>query len=465
MSWEFWSRAMYPRLVSRMIFPLHERLKRKPTYARLRELERTQWLSPAALRELQFRRLKQHLEFAYREVPYYQRVLAEHDLHPARIASFADFARLPSLTRDDIRRHADDLQPRTRIPGTQALSTGGSTGAPVTVMTDRAKASFGDAARLRAHRWFEVDVGAPEVVLWGSPLELSRQDVIRNIRDWLVSSTFLSAFDLGEAALARYARTLEEKRPAKIFGYASAVYLLARYLRRTGWSGRGDWPRVIFVTAEPLYPFQRSLIESVFGARVAVEYGARDAGLIANECPDGGLHVNAEGILVEIGGAADGATGAGGEVIVTNLDSWAMPIIRYRTGDIAEAGEEACRCGRGLPLLGPVQGRVTDFLVAPDGRVMHALAAIYVMREIAPVKEFQIIQEDLDRLHVRVVPEADYSRDTGAAIVEGFRGLFGPDISVAIDLVGAIECAPSGKFRYVISRVADEYLATTLGRP
>ena len=96
---------------------------------------------------------------------------------------------------------------------------------------------------------------------------------------------------------------------------------------------------------------------------------------------------------------------------------------------------------------------------------MHALAAIYVMREIMSVKEFQVIQDRLDRLQVRIVPEADYSRGTSAAIVSGFRTLFGSEVSVTIDLVDAIQCEPSGKFRYVISRVADEYLATTLGHP
>src|SRR5262245_25724504 len=308
MSGRLWSRTVHPLLVRRAIFPLHEWLKRKPTYACLAGLERSQWLSADSLRDLQFRRLKQHLEYAYREVPYYQRVMSEHTVRPAQITSFEDFARIPTLTREDIRRHYHDLVARCRIPGARPISTGGSTGAPVPVMPDRVKASFGDAARMRAHRWFGVDVGAPEIVLWGSPIELSRQDAIRSMRDWLVNSTCLSAFDMGEAALARYTQILEKKAPVKIFGYASAVYLLARYLRRVGWTPTAD-PPVIFVTAEPLYPFQRSLIESVFGARVAVEYGARDAGLIANECPHGGLHVNAEGIYVELDASTPGAGG------------------------------------------------------------------------------------------------------------------------------------------------------------
>jgi len=456
--------SLMPRaLVGRVLFPLHERLKGKPTYAYLRDLERTQWLSPGALRELQFRRLKEHLDFAYREVPYYQRVFAEHDLHPSRIASFEDFSRVPCLTREEIRRLRHELQPRRPVRGARAISTGGSTGAPVTVMTDPRKSSAGDAARLRAHRWFGVDVGVPEVVLWGSPIEGGRQDTVRNLRDRFINSTFLSAFDMGEAALARYVTALVRKKPAKIFGYASAVFLLARYLRRIGWTTPGSWPLAIFVTAEPLFPFQRALIESVFGAPVAVEYGARDAGLIANQCPAGGLHVNAEGILVELATADSGVPASSGEVIVTNLDSWAMPIIRYRTGDIAEAGGEACACGRGLPLLGQVQGRATDFLVTPDGRVMHALAAIYVMREIASVEEFQIVQEDTDRLRVLVVAERGDPRGTSAAIVGGFRGLFGPDVAISVDVVEAIPRAPSGKFRHVISRVAEEHLAATLG--
>ncbi len=139
---------------------------------------------------------------------------------------------------------------------------------------------------------------------------------------------------------------------------------------------------------------------------MGIEYGARDAGSLADECPQRGLHIEAESVLLE----TEGRTPDGlGEILVTNLYSPAMPIIRYRTGDMGELDEGACRCGRSLPLLKRVEGRRTDFLVTPSGRILHALAIIYVLREVAALKEFQVIQETVDRIRVIVVPEPGFS--------------------------------------------------------
>ncbi len=442
-------------LAGRVIFPLQERLKGKPTFRRLAELERTQWLTPDALAELTFCRVRRHLDWVYREVPHYRRLLDAHELPPSRIASLDDFARVPCLTKDDLQRRFDDLQPRTRLAGAQRVATGGSTGAPVTVLVDRERTAFTDAARLRAHRWWRADVGVPEVVLWGSPHELTKQDVVRTVRDRLLNSYLLSAFDLGEAALARYADAVRRRRPVKLYGYASALYLLARYLERTGFRSGDGWPRVVFTTAEPLYDFQRAVIERVFGAPAAVEYGCREGGLIANECPDGGLHVPAEGMHVEID-AADG--GARGEIVITNLDSWAMPIVRYRTGDIGELDTRPCRCGRGLPRLARVDGRSTDFLVTATGKVMHALAVIYILREAPALRAFQVVQETIDRVVVRVVPDDGFVPATATAIAARVRQLFDDAAEVEVAVVDAIERAASGKHRYVISRVVDHPL-------
>jgi phenylacetate-coenzyme A ligase PaaK-like adenylate-forming protein len=444
---------MHPLLVNRLFFPMQERLKGKRTHAKLRELERTQWLEPAALRELQFRRLRAHLEFAYREVAYYRRLLDEHELPPRRIGSLEDFARVPPLTKEIIRTRFDDLRPRTELRGVQRMSTGGSTGAPVSVLVDRERSAFTDATRLRAHRWFGVDMGVREVVVWGSPIELGRQDRIRAARDWVLNSKLLSAFDLGEESLAEYARVVRSVRPMKMFGYASALALLAGYMGREGWRAPAEWPRAVFTTAEPLYEFQRTVIGSTFGCPVAVEYGSRDGGLIANECPAGGLHIAAEGILVE--------AGEDGELLVTNLESFAMPIIRYRTGDIGSLDAGGCSCGRGLPLLGTVEGRRTDFLVLPDGRIMHALAVIYILREIAGVKEFQVLQERLEGITVTVVPDAGFDAQTQEDTASRLRRLLGAGVEVEFRLVESIP-RPSGKHRYVISRVADARIGALL---
>jgi phenylacetate-CoA ligase len=445
---------MHPLLARKIFFPLQERLKRKPTYRFLRELERSQWLSAAELHELQFHRLKEFLEFAYREVSYYRRLFDDLGVHPTQINSVTDFSRLPFLDKEKIRARTQDLKPKTPIPGTQKMSTGGSTGQPVAVYVDRERAAFTDAVRIRAQRWFGVEAGDREVALWGSPIELGRQDLIRDLRDRFVNSRFLAAFNMGEAQMAEYADFIQRYGPRRMYGYASAFYLLAEYLRSKNWRPPAEL-KVIFVTAEPLYDFQRALIEEVFGCAVASEYGARDAGLMANECPAGGLHIPAEGMLLEID--APDASGLG-DIVCTNLYSKAMPIIRYRTGDMGRLLDGGCACGRGLPRLESVEGRRTDFLVTPSGRVLHALAVIYPLRETPWVSQFQVVQETLDQVIVRVVPAGDFSIEQGRALQAKISAALGGEIKATVEAVADIAPLPSGKYRYVVSKIAEDFV-------
>ncbi|MGH7399180.1 MAG: phenylacetate--CoA ligase family protein [Candidatus Rokuibacteriota bacterium] len=444
---------MHPLLVSRVVFPLIEYAKRKPTHARLRELEQSERLAPETIRGRQLERLRRHLEFAYREVPYYTQLFDEHGVKPAAIERLEDLARIPCLTKDLIRARFADLQPRHRPRHVQARTSGGSTGAPVTVLVDMDRLGFTEAARLRAHRWFGVGMGAREVVLWGSSIELTAQDRIRRLRDRMINSRLLSAFDLGDESLGRYAEIIRRDRPQKLFGYASALHRLAAYLERTGWVREPGWPRAVFTTAEPLYDFQRATIEAVFGCPVSVEYGCREIGFVAAECPAGGLHVAAEGIVVE--------TLEDGEIVLTHLDARAMPMIRYRTGDVGSLVEGPCPCGRGLPRLGPIQGRVTDFIVTPRGKVVHALALIYVLREVPGVKEFQVVQDRVDYLTVTVVPGDGFDRSSQAAMTSRLAHVLDDAVRIEVALVGAIPRPPSGKHRHVISKVANGGLGVT----
>lgn len=448
---------MHPVIAGRLLFPLHEALKRKPTFRWLGRLEAMQWWPAERLEAYRLERLRALLGFAGERVPYYRDLFRRHDIVPAR-ATFEDLARIPPLTRQAVRERFADLQASPPAGPVQTLATGGSTGVPVTVLVDMARLGFGEAARLRAHRWFGLEPGEREIVLWGSPIEVTRQDAVRALRDRLLNSRLLSAFDLGEAALARYADALDRFRPAKIYGYASAIYLLARYLEARGRRPARS-PRGIFTTAEPLFDFQRATIERVFASPVGQEYGARDAGLIANECPAGGLHIPAEGVHVEIlGDRGDGV----GEITVTLFDSWSFPIIRYRTGDLGRLDTGACRCGRTLPRLGGVEGRHTDFLVTPDGRCLHALSAIYVLREAPRVAEFAVRQDALDHVVVSVVPAPGFSAADAAAIRTRLGAVLGPRVEVEVVQVAEIARAASGKFRYVVSAVAEEVLTRML---
>jgi phenylacetate-CoA ligase len=211
--------------------------------------------------------------------------------------------------------------------------------------------------------------------------------------------------------------------------------------------------KVAFVTAERLYDEQREQIQSTFGCRVANGYGGRDAGFIAHQCPAGGMHITAEDIIVEIvdNNGNPMPPGQSGEIVVTHLATADFPFIRYRTGDMGILDEDACPCGRGLPLLKEIQGRSTDFVVAQDGTVMHGLALIYILRDLPGVQQFKIIQESLALTRVLIVPLGQLTEESKVFIRDGFRARLGHNVQINVEVVSEILPERSGKFRYVIS--------------
>ncbi len=451
---------MNEALVRRVLLPLHERLKRKPTFARLRELARTQWLSPAELAEYRSARLRRLVGFAYDHVPYVRACMEERGLTPARVQSLGDLERLPFLTRDVLQERFDHLRARASLPRVHRRSSGGSTGTPVTVLVDMDRMGMGEAGRLRAQGWFGVEPGEREVVLWGTPARLSPAQIVQQVRDRLLNSRLLSAFDMGEEALGRHAAAMLRFQPRKIYGYASACHLLAAHFERHRLRPPAGL-KAVFTTAEPLFDFQRKTIEAAFGCRVAVEYGCRDGGLVALECPEGGLHVFAESMHVEI---LDPDAEGRGEIVLTNFDSLAFPIIRYRTGDIGSLDPTPCPCGRTLPTLRSVEGRRTDFLVTPSGRVLHALAGIYILRESPLVHEFRIIQDAIDHLTIEVVPTGPFTQADARALQAQFGDRFGSDVRVDVVCLDRIARTAAGKFRYVESRIAPAVLERLMQR-
>lgn len=447
--------SAYTWLVANVLFPLHEIAKHHDSVAVRRAHERSQWLQPAALEALQLARLRELLMHAGHAVPYYRRLFAEHGFRPEDLSSLDGLARIPLLTKADIRRAGDELAAADAV-GLSRFTTGGSSGEPLVFSIGRRRVSHDIAAKWRATRWWNVDIGDTEVVLWGSPIELGAQDRWRKVRDRLIRSHLYPAFDLSAANVGRLLDRLRELRPRHLFGYPSAWSLVAREAERRGVRLDDLGIRVAFVTAERLYPEQREVIARVFGCKVANGYGSRDAGFIAHECPSGGMHITAEDIVVEIVDS-DGRPvprGVSGEIVVTNLATRDFPFIRYRTGDVGVLASQACACGRGLPLLQEVQGRTTDFVVALDGTVMHGLALIYVLRELGGIEAFKIVQHSLQHTQVLVVPGPGFTPQHTERIVAGFRRRLGSSVAVDVEVVQEIPAEKSGKHRYVVSHVA-----------
>jgi phenylacetate-CoA ligase len=308
---------------------------------------------------------------------------------------------------------------------------------------------------MRARRWWGVQVGQPEVYLWGAPVELSKTDRIKVIRDRLINQLLLNAFEMSPRQMDEYIEAMEAWRPCSIYGYASSLALLAAHADRRGRRLNLSRLRVVNATGETLYPHQRELIERMFGVPAAVEYGARDAGLIALTSPKGQNLLMSETIILEVldEAGAPVAHGNVGEAVITNLDSEAQPFIRYRTGDMVRRTQEPCIDGRGLHVLSDIEGRKTDFIVRADGTVMHALALIYVIRNTEGVAQFKCIQHTVRDLEVLVVPDGRWSESSAQAIKAGLRQRLGDDLRIELGICDAIAPEASGKHRYVVSRV------------
>jgi phenylacetate-CoA ligase len=446
--------GVYTRFVSSVLFPLHERLKHHDTVAVRRRLEQTQWWSAQQLQALQVERLRALLTHAGRHVPYYRDLFARLGFDPAAMTAVADLQRLPLLDKPTIRANTEALK-SARARGLARFNTGGSSGEPLVFFIGRERVSHDVAAKWRATRWWGVDIGDPEIVVWGSPIELGAQDRVRALRDKLLRTELLPAFEMSEAKLDGFVAAIRARRPKMLFGYPSALSHIARHAGQRGQRMDDLGIRVAFCTSERLYDDQRAAIERVFGCKVANGYGGRDAGFIAHECPQGGMHLTAEDIVVEIVGP-DGRVlppSQAGEIVVTHLATSEFPFVRYRTGDVAVLDNRACPCGRGLPMLREIQGRTTDFVVAADGTVMHGLALIYILRDLPGVRQFKIVQEDLLHTRILVVPAEGFDDATESGIVQRARQRLGQQVHVTVERVGHIPPERSGKFRYVVSRV------------
>lgn len=454
--------SVLPIVAGRVIYPLHERLLRRPTFAFARELERSQWLSPDDIRALQRRKLRALLRHARQNVPFYRRRFDDAGIDGDGDDPMKILQRLPLLDKTGIRASLGDMLWHQAPGGLFQTSTGGSTGEPLILYVDRRRQACDQAARIRSHRWFGARPGDRELYLWGSPIEKRRSEDVKRLRDALFNQRLLDAFNMSPERMDAYLDEWDRFQPVSLFGYPSSIVLLVDHARSRGRRLDTRRLRAVFVTGEVCDPRDREKIAAYFEVPVADGYGSRDAGFIAHECPEGRLHVTAENVLVEIVDdhrpvASGGQTsrpnreGPRGEIVITHLDAYAMPLIRYRTGDVGRLLPGRCSCGRGLPLMDVVQGRTTDFLYLPDGNTRHALSIIYPLRETPGVSRFRVVQHDDYSVVIEVVCDDRIARVTPEAVARRVRPVIGEHVRLDVRFVERIDPMASGKHRYVIS--------------
>ena len=247
---------------------------------------------------------------------------------------------------------------------------------------------------------------------------------------------------------------LERLAPQSLAGTPALLKLIA--LEKTARGSDSIAPRTIFSTGELLDRATRDLVESVFQVKVVDMYGSIELGYMAWECPEHhGYHMNMESVVMEF--LRDGrpvSSGEVGEVVCTSLLGYAMPLIRYRVGDLCTPTDEPCPCGRGLPLIKLIEGGANDTIRLPDGLVVTPQALGDVMVEFGEmVRQIRIVQEDEDRIDVHLVRGRDFNHETLSLVEGGLRRVLRGDVTVNVRVVETIERDPSGKQRAIISNV------------
>jgi phenylacetate-CoA ligase len=425
-------------------------------------LNATQWLSPGQIKELQDAKLRRLIRHAYRSVPYYRARMQEAKLRPEDIRGQADLHKLPFLTKDDVRKHLyfDILQEGVSHADIWKISTSGSTGEPFICYADRAQLEFRWAATLRSQEWTGYRFGDPTVRLWHQTIGMSRTQAAKEHADALMANrTHVPIFELTDAKLESMIQTIEEKRPVLVDGYAEAFDYLAQYVETRG--GLRFSPAGVMSSAQTLPKKSRNIIEKAFGCRVFDKYGSREFSGVAYESDahDGHLVV-AEGYIVEL--LVDGRPaepGEVGEIVITDLNNFCMPFIRYRIGDLAEAmADVPSPCGRGLPRIGEIQGRVQSIIQGTDGHFVPGTFFAHALKEYDyAIRRFQVVQEERGAILFRVVKGARYSDDTMDEVKALIRRHLGDGLKIDVELVENIDMVRTGKRLASVSRLKPDF--------
>ncbi|NOS86944.1 MAG: phenylacetate--CoA ligase family protein [Methylococcaceae bacterium] len=449
---------MNPFISRQLIYPLQEKLLNRPTFPYLASLEQSQWYTRANVEALQLQKLQTLLTTASQHSPWHSKRIAEAGINLSNI-SFDELRKLPTMSRADAQQHGHEMVWHGVPGGAYRYTTGGSSGQPLIFHFGRSRQASDAAGRIRARRWWGVNIGEPEVYLWGAPVELNKTDQIKTIRDRLLNQLLLNAFAMSPEKMASYLRAIEKFNPQCIYGYASSVALLAKYALQHQHTIRLPRLKVICTTGEPIYPEQRQVISDYFNVPVANEYGSRDAGFIAHANSHQQMLLLSESNILEVLDPQGNPVQPGetGEAVMTGLCSEAQPFIRYRTGDMLKLSAEPDKDGRGLHVIEEIVGRTTDFLVHENGSIVHALAAIYVLRETSGVEQFKITQQAINDFEILIVGNHFWQDDAYASITEKFKLRFGQGCQTHIQLVTAIPPEASGKTRQVVSKVPAQF--------
>ena len=414
-----------------------------------------QYAPHGKLEAYQLSHLKKLLDHAYSNSPFYKDSFKRAGVYPSDLQSLDDLKKFPFLNKSDLASKSNAIATTKDSVFVSQKTTGGSTGQAVTLLKNTDALARERAATWRAYEWAGVCIGDPQARFWGNPLHQSQQ-IKYKVIDLIANRMRLSAFEVNEARLEDHYRRLLRFKPAYLYGYVSVIEMFAKFVVDNN-NRLPSSVKCVITTSEVLTDTTRQLIEEAFHVKVFNEYGCGEVGSIAHECEHGSMHIMEENVIVEV--ETNKESQDAGEIIVTDLHNYATPLIRYRLGDFASLPGSVCSCGRSLKTIGNIHGRAYDCITTQEGNSFHPEMVMYIFEDIkgkkGGISQFQVIQESINTMHVKIVKTEDYDVAVEDFIAQEFKSRISPTMKTTVEYVDSIEREKSGKLRLVKSNLSE----------
>lgn len=439
--------------------PLHAWMISRNTKTYFHELESSQWLSRDAILELQLSKLKKLVTHCYYHVPYYRNIFDGINFKPEDIKSLDDLLKIPYLTKELITEnlHAGILSDNHDKKKMLKIVTSGSTGAPFTCYVDKYQLEMRWAATLRSMEWTGYTFGDKCARLWHQTIGMSKSQRIKEKIDAILSRRlFVPAYSIDSGLLKKYMSRIKKYNPVLIDGYAESFNFLAAYVREN--PGYKISPKAIISSAQILPKQSRETIEEAFSTKVFDKYGSREFSGIAYQSMNNDEHlVVAENYIVEIiKNNKKAKPGEMGEVVITDLNNYCLPFVRYKIGDLAVAVDKnkISACGRQLPLIGSIEGRVQAIIIGSNNKFLPGTFFAHFFKEYPHIiKQYQVVQNRLAEIDLLIIKADRFNDKEMSSVISKLKEFMGADTKINLNFVDEIKMVRTGKHQGAISNM------------
>jgi phenylacetate-CoA ligase len=454
---------MKPWVIERFIYPIYERINGLNIAGCQKKLEQSQYWSEEKLRNAQWTKFSKLLKYCTEHVPYYQNLFLANDIDLRQIQSFDDLQRIPILTKTALKDNLPLIFTDLGKPHLYTHKSSGSTGIPLVVYSDQLSESYRLAALFRSRKWWGWGVGHKTVELWGI------LDNFPNFRQalrmkFVENRSRFSSFNLSTENLNTIYKSIRAMKPHYIRGYVSSTLAMAQHMKNFNLS-LSDVPlRAVCTTSEMLLDHQKQFIENTFHCPVINEYGSSEVGIISFACPKGGMHLMNDNLIIEF--IKDNKTAKSddiAELVITDLNNYTTPMIRYKIGDLGSYSDKSCTCGLNLKLMNCCIGRDTDLVYLKNGQQFLPMLFIFIGQKSAEVignqvRQFKVIQKAVDHFLVQVIADPQNQKTVADYFRSAFTERLGDFGKLDIEFVDEIAPEPSGKIRYFASEIKTDTL-------